>query len=789
MKPRQIKELNKKEDNSIVQVVATYLPYWPLFTIFLFLAAGGAYLYLRYTIPLYEATATLIIKDEKKGYDDSKMMESLDLINTKKIIENEIEVLQSRTLMNLVVKKLHLYAPVTEEGKIKSTSAYTTSPVIIEANNPDSILPFDKINIEFDIKNATILLNKTYKVAINHWLKTPYGNLKFLPNDKYSPVNDIKPYFFSLIPSKIVAGNIGVNLKVLASSKLSSVIDLSYKDQIPKRAEDILNELIVTYGEAALLEKNTLAKNTLVFIEERLNIVSKDLDSIETKLQQYKAGKGAVDISSQGQLYLENVSANDKKLNDLNIQITVLDQLEKSASSPGNIGMLPSTLGISDPSLTEQMNNLSSLQLQYDKLKTTVAENNPLLLSVSEQINRIRPTILSNIQSQRQSLEKNRSSVNATGGMFNNILSSIPQKERQLVEISRDQNIKNGIYSFLLQKREETELSYASTLSDSKVVNFAQASKYPVSPNKIIIYLVSFLIALGLPIALISAREIFSPKILYRSEIDYLTSIPIIGEIAFNKTKEALVVQSGKRTIIAEEFRKIRVSLLSLGIDVQHKKILVTSSISGEGKSFIAANLATSISLTGKKVVLVDMDLHNPGLGNFFEIKDQPGVSDYLIGQKDFVQIIHNIHGNENLFYISSGILQQDSSELLENGKVQKLIAHLDSYFDMVIIDTAPVVLITDAYLLSSLCDATLYVIRHQFTPKILVKRIDDNMVINPLKNLGLIFNGVKTRGFFKSNYGYGYGYIYGYENKKKNKPLKKRLFGSHSIQNKRVLR
>ena len=789
MQPRQIKELNKKEENSIVQVVATYLPYWPLFTIFLFLAAGGAYLYLRYTIPLFEATATLIIKDEKKGYDDSKMMESLDLINTKKIIENEIEVLQSRTLMNLVVKKLHLYAPVTEEGKIKSTSAYTMSPVIIEADNPDSILPFDKINIEFDIKNATILLNKTYKGAINHWLKTPYGNLKFLPNDKYSPVNDIKPYFFSLIPIKIVAGNIAVNLKVLASSKLSSVIDLSYKDQIPRRAEDILNELIVSYGEAALIEKNTLAKNTLVFIEERLNIVSKDLDSIETKLQQYKAGKGAVDISSQGQLYLENVSANDKKLNDLNIQITVLDQLEKSASSPGNIGMLPSTLGISDPSLTEQMNNLSSLQLQYDKLKTTVAENNPLLLSVSEQINRIRPTILSNIQSQRQSLEKNRSSVNATGGMFNNILSSIPQKERQLVEISRDQNIKNGIYSFLLQKREETELSYASTLSDSKVVNFAQASKYPVSPNKIIIYLVSFLIALGLPIALISAREIFSPKILYRSEIDYLTSIPIIGEIAFNKTKEALVVQPGKRTIIAEEFRKIRVSLLSLGIDVQHKKILVTSSISGEGKSFIAANLATSISLTGKKVVLVDMDLHNPGLGNFFEIKDQPGVSDYLIGQKDFVQIIHNIHGNENLFYISSGILQQDSSELLENGKVQKLIAHLDAYFDMVIIDTAPVVLITDAYLLSSLCDATLYVIRHQFTPKILVKRIDDNMVINPLKNLGLIFNGVKTRGFFKSNYGYGYGYIYGYENKKKNKPLKKRLFGRHSIQNKRVLR
>ena len=770
----QIKQPKKSsvqnEENSILQILTKYLPYWPMFLIFSLLSMCGAYLYLRWTPSLYEATAKLIIKDERKGYDDSKMMESLDIINTKKIIENEIEVLQSRTLINNVVKKLHLYAPITQEGKVKSVSAYIFSPITIEASNPDSLLPFGSINIEYNVKNQTVLLNKRFVGPINQWLKTPYGNLKFLLNNRYTPNQSNKPYYFSLIPSKIVAGYLFGNLKVTASSKLSSVIDLSYRDEIPKLAEDFLNELIISYGEAALIEKNTVAKNTLVFIEDRLNIVSKDLDLIEVKLQQYKAGKGAVDISKQGQLYLENVSANDKKLNDINMQITVLDQLEKSASSTANIGVLPSTLGINDPTLTQQMNNLISLQLQYDKLKTTVAENNPILVSLSDQINHIKPTILSNIQSQRQSLEKNRTSVTATGEVFNSAISSIPQKERQLIEMSRDQNIKNGIYAFLLQKREESELSYASTLSDSKVVNYAQASSSPISPKKIIIYFVSFAFALGLPIALISARELFSPKILYRNEIESLTDIPIIGEIAFNKTKEAMVVIRGKRTVIAEEFRKLRVSLLSLGINVNKKKILVTSSISGEGKSFIAANLATSISLTGKKVILIDLDLHNPTLGSFFDLKEQPGICDYLIGKAAIGQIISNIPENENLFYISSGNLEKDASELLENGKIQTLINQLDYDFDMIIIDTAPVVLITDAYLLSSICDATLYVIRHQFTPKMLVKRIDYNMIINPIKNPGIIFNGVKTRGYFKSNYGYGYNYAYSYENKKKNK-------------------
>jgi tyrosine-protein kinase Etk/Wzc len=348
------------------------------------------------------------------------------------------------------------------------------------------------------------------------------------------------------------------------------------------------------------------------------------------------------------------------------------------------------------------------------------------------------------------------------------MLNYIPQKEKQLLEISRDQNIKNGIYSFLLQKREESQLSYANNISDSKVVNYALAGRTPVSPKKTFIYLAALLIGLLAPVVLVGAREMLNNKILYRKEIEALTGIPVIGEIVFNKSKDSVVIEPGKRTFIAEEFRKIRVSLLFLGIDSYHKKILVTSSIPGEGKSFVSANLAISLAMTGKKVALVDMDLHNPSLGKMFNVTtEEIGVSDYLLGEKEAADIIRSVPNHENLSFISSGGIHPTPSELLENGQVQKLISYLEENFDVVVMDTAPVVMVTDAYHLSSLADATLYVVRHKYTPKMLVKRIDENNKINTLKNPAIIFNGVKTRGFMKNNYGYGYDYVYGGDQKK----------------------
>jgi tyrosine-protein kinase Etk/Wzc len=754
----------EKEENLFSQILSKYLPYWPLFLLALLLAVGSAYAYLKYAIPIYEANATLIIKDEKKGNEESKFMESLDQISSKKIVENEIEVIQSRKLMADVVNKLALYAPISQQGEIKTTSAYLTSPVTIRAASPDSLTGFKKIKLNIDKNNQEVILNDTFNYPLNQIVTTPYGRLQFLPNKNYEkPKQPVKQYYFALINPRNIVPGLLTGLKAEPASKLSSIVNLSFRDEVPKRAEDILNALITSYRQSEINEKDALAKNTLAFVEDRLSLVSHDLDSIEKKVQQYKSGRGAVDISTQGQLYLQNVSANDQKLSEVNTQLSVLDQVEKFVKNKDNSsGIVPSTLGVSDPMLSQLMDKLYTSELEYEKLKKTVGENNPNLVAIKDQINKIRPNILQNIQSQQQSLTAAKQNINATNGGYNSILQAVPQKERQLLDISREQQIKSNIYSFLLQKKEESEIAYASTVSNNRVIDYAQAGPYPVSPKALLVYLVAIVAFFGLAFAIVTIRESLTGKVLYRHEVESRTSIPIIGEVAFDKSKNPIVIESGRRSFIAEEFRKLRISLSFLGIDSSHKKILVTSSISGEGKSFIAANLAVSLALTGKKVVLVDMDLNMPTQSKILNVAKEDGVTEFLTGEKDPEEIINRIQEHENLFFISAGNIPENPSELLSNGKVKELIDYLENIFDIVIIDTSPIVLVTDGYILTGMCDATLYVVRHNYTPKMLIKRIDEDNRINPINNPAIVFNGVKLRGFFKNNYGYGYDYAYG---------------------------
>jgi tyrosine-protein kinase Etk/Wzc len=395
-----------------------------------------------------------------------------------------------------------------------------------------------------------------------------------------------------------------------------------------------------------------------------------------------------------------------------------------------------------------------------------------MLVSVKDQINKIRPSILENIQSQRQSLIASRNNINSTNSMYNSMLSTMPQKERQLLDISREQQIKSNIYSFLLQKREESVLSSSSNVSDSRVLDYAQVSNSPVSPKSKTIYISSIAFAFLLSIGLVSARDALNGKILYRQDLENYTKYPVIGEIAYKKTDSPIVIERGKRTFVAEEFRKIRMTLPHLGIGEASKKILITSSIPGEGKSFISANLATSLALIEKKVVLIDADLNNPSLVHIFHCEERPGVSEFLQGTKDPEQIITRVKETENLFFIPPGNLPDSPAELLSNGKMKELIDYLEPLFDYILIDTAPVVPVTDAYLITPHCDATLFVMRHNYTPKAFVKRFDQNNKINTLKNPGIIFNGVKGRGIInsKNGYGYGYGYVYDYSPSKKNK-------------------
>lgn len=763
-----------KQENFLQDILSKYLPWWPLFVILVGLAVGASLLYLRYTTSIYESNASLLIKDQKKGLDDSNLMESLNLFGSKKIIENEIEIIKSRSISKEVVKKLFLYAPIVQDARVRNISAYTISPVWIEAKMPDSIKPASNLEFSYNNETAAIIFNgKEY--AINQWIESPYGVIRFVPNPIASANNvEIKkPFQFSLLSTRVAANQLSARLQVIPSGKQSTVISLRYRDAVPKRAENILNEVVAEYNRAAVNDKNLLASNTLAFVEGRLKDVFKELDSVEHNLERFKTKNRLVDISEQGRQFLATVGANDQKVGELNMQLAILKEVERYVTNKDRAGaIVPSTLGITDPILSNLLTQLYQLETQYEKMKKTTAANNPILLSVIDQIDNIKPKILENINNQVRSLEVGKGDVVKTNNQYASLLQRIPTKERELLDISRQQSIKNSIYTFLLQKREETALSYFSTVADSRVIDVAETSYTPVSPKKLNILGLSIIVALLLGIAFVEIRELLNRNVMFRSEIEKYTRTPILGEVAFDQSDKTLVIAEGKRSFIAEQFRQLRTSLGYLGINNRKKKLMITSSISGEGKSFITANLGVSLALIGKKVVIIELDLRKPKLSEAFNVSRAKGISNYFIGEMEAEEIIKSTENN-NLFIIPSGPIPPNPSELIVNGRMQDLLVYLESHFDYIIVDTAPVNPVTDAYIISPMCDATLFVIRHGYTPRIYLQKLDDQNKIRELKNMAIIFNGVKNRGY--GNYGYGYGYGYGYTEDKEDKPRKKK--------------
>ena len=469
-----------------------------------------------------------------------------------------------------------------------------------------------------------------------------------------------------------------------------------------------------------------------------------------------------------------------KNSGEINEQLAVLDDVEKSLQSKeSGASIAPSTLGLKDPLLTDLLNKLTEKELSYEKLKKTTGENNPVLTSIKSEINKLKPSVLENLRNQRSNLAASKLNLHSANNTYSSMLQSIPKKEKDLIEIKRQQTIKSNIYAFLLERREASALAMMSNAEESRVIDRAHSLPEPVTPKPGMIYMVAFILAIALPAGFIAGKGMLNRKIAFRQEIENLTSFPIIGEVMLDKSKDPLVIQEGKRTFIAEQFRRIRTSLAYLGVNHAGKKrILVTSSLSGEGKSFVALNLSLSLAMTGKKVILVELDLANPSLSTKLNVNYEQGVSNYLWGECEPEEVIKRTAANNNLFFLPSGQLPDNPSELLMNERLPELLNYLEEIFDYVIIDSAPATLLSDAYVLSPMCHATLYVVKHKFTPKVYIERLEQENSVNQLMNVGIIFNGIQSRGFTKNGYGYGYGYGYIHDNsgkkiRKSSKPAK----------------
>lgn len=799
------------DENIFRILLARFLPYWPLFAVLLPIGLIGTWVYLKTVTPIYEATATLIIKDENKGVDDSKVLEAMNPFDSKKIVENEIEVIQSRALMKQVILDLQLYTTLFEDKLIGSKPAYNTSPIIVELKEPEKIFQHTgknpiKFYFTYDSINKTVEIDNR-KYPIDQWVLglSSYGEIKFKQNINRSDFTENKLYYTFTHP-KAMTRNLLKGLDVSAINKLSTVVRLTFEDPIPNRGEDILNQLILAYNQKAVSDRNNLASNTLTFIEERMEKVETELYVLEKSIQKFKSTEGAVDLSAQGRLYLQDVGEYDRQIAADSRQLSVLKKVEEYVVSKDNQGgLVPSTIGTSDPILNSLLNKLYDSEVKYARLKKTTAENNPILASIANEISKIRPSILENIQNQKSNLRASLGSLSYNAGKSSSALSNIPEKERALLEIERGKAIKNELFSFLQQKREETALSYAPNGGDGRIVDLAEANYSPISPKPMIAYLIAFVLAFGIGLGYIVFREMVNKNILFRSEIEDYTTLPVaielphipslidenskisieatiknwlkklisksnlLSRITGMNNNEHIEIKPGEGLLL-NHFRQLGAQLGLYDRNFKKKKILVTSSIAGEGKSFVSANLAYSFAQSGKKVVLVDMDFIKPQTTRMFELSKAMGISDFLNGKANANEIIKKSGTNKNLFIVPTGAKLEDHTNLLLNGQLDLLFEKLSENFDYVIIDSAPVNLVADINLLSQYIDKTLFVIRHAKTPIQLVKHFDDSSMLKSLKNVSIIFNDIKKRGLAHDDMGYGYGYSpglnYGYYQK-----------------------
>ena len=760
----------EKEDNILISLIQTFFPFWPIFLILILgflLAAKG---YLHFAPKLYEASASIIIKDEQKGVDDSRIIESINLFESKKIVENEIEVLKSRDLMNAVVNSLNLYTPVYESAGIRSKSAYTYSPVKIIVKDPEMIEITEaepkEYFFNYDGKNKEVRFSGE-KYKLNEWIRLLNGQEIMFQKNERSNSKPSGAYFFNILNPKIITDGLVSKLNIVATNKLSSVVNLSIRDQVPERAEDIIDQLIQEYDQKVIEDKRTLALNTLAFIEERIANVEKDLDQLEYNIEEYRSNQGVIDLSEQGRLYLNDVSENDKNITELELQLAVLDNVENYVVSKGSAGgIVPSTLGINDAILSQLIENLYHLEVEYERLKKTTAENNPVLKSIDDQIVKIRPGILENVNSQKQNLRSRLANLNSNDKRFNSKLNNIPGKERALLEINRRKTSKDNLFSYLLQKREETALAHIPSSNNSTIINKAEASIEPVSPKPVLTYLIAFSLAILGGIGYVAMKEFLSGKILFRSEIEKYSKLPIIGELSYLKGNKQLSSENPEDILNIEQFRHLDAQLGLYSRTFRKKKILVTSSLSGEGKSFVSKNLAYSLAEMGKKVILLDMDFRKPNTSEAFNLKNHKGITDYLKEEITLEELVVTSELDPNLDILPAGTQGWGHTQLLLNGKLELLFEKLSESYDYVIMDSAPLGLVSDANLLAEFSEVVLLVVRHDFTPKKIIERLDQNQNDKTLQHSGIVFNGLKKRGFVKETSGYGYGYSqnYGYK-------------------------
>lgn len=769
---------NSSISNELKKTVDLYLRHWKIITFCIAIALALAYSYLRYSTFSYSASAVIQLKDDQESSKlqlENEITQTGLFSNGTNKVKDEIQVMTSRALISNVIENLNLNVSYYTQGKIKEKEHYKNAPIKINFFSNDSVIKQVDTTLFIKIKSPTEFLmfrddaksiierdDRDGKLfSFGERIKTGYGDIVIVPN-----IGDNSPSVgsnlrISVKPTSKLVGKYKAKI-IVGTGEGSSVLKLEIEEHIPAKAIDILNEIIKEYNKDVLNDKEEVVKVTSEFINNRLEIVFKELEETDFTAEQIQKKNNLTALGSQANIYLESEKLNEAKINNTTNTIQLIDFLSDELSQKNSSAdLVPANIGLNDPSVAQITKNHNDLVAQRNRLLKNSSEKNPVVINLNNQIEALKANLQSALSNMKQTSQITLNSLNQEDARIRGQLYTAPTKQRQLRDIERQQGIKESLYLYLLEKREESAIRLGMYSPKAKIIDQAYSSYIPVSPNTMFTYLAAFLLGLAIPVGFIYVKDLLDTKLYSKDDLVQILDIPYLGDIPKAGKKEKLI-KDVDYSPKAEAFRIVRSNIDFILSDVKGraKKLFITSTKAQEGKSHTSTNLATSISFSKKSVLLVEMDIRVPKILDYLGIDEKPkkGLSDYLADSaiKPDQVVVKNTN-NEFLDIIPSGTIPPNPSELLMSDRVKELFDHFEKKYDYIIADTSAVGLVSDTMLISKYADMFVYVVSadgvdkrqlvHVATPLYEEKR---------LPNMVLLLNGTVAG---KKGYGYGYGY------------------------------